>query len=205
LLRPRRETNRDEGSWAISYADFLMVLLTFFIFFYSDQSKNTLARVINEITSGSGTLSPAKFISRPEQASTGVLQQVSAIVRESSYATDHNGKGYLLIEMPQNIYSVGGYQPPAVVQTVLEKLRKFDGKLEIEIQGHADAVPFRAGSENRVINTNLNLSAYRAVLLTQHFQSQMPNTRFSIKASDQSQKSRTFSLIIREDSSGGSP
>jgi len=170
----------DETShlWAVSYADFLMVLLSFFIIFFSIDNKKR-SDVIEEIillTSKDAKKKDAETIPENQSArwpafeSKGVPSNAIGALKASDMFEDlkvenHPNEGTLIINMPDNIYGLGQINLSSEHEKRLQKLIKqllpYAEKVNIVFVGHTDSQPLsKTKTEN--VKDNFDLSALRA-------------------------------------------
>jgi len=210
MLRKGPGKKSEEGVWAVSYADFLMVLLTFFILFFSIDSKGPLAKVALSFQNGgkgaeadSASTPAATGLSQGRKPASVHLEALSKLFKTSAFKTENDRNGSLILTLPDDTYGVGKYEAPAaLLDRIAETLRPYDGKVAVQVIGHADPIGFPDGN-SRVIGNNLTLSSFRAVLASEYLQKGLPNTFISMRASQKSaRKSRSLTLFIRESDVG---
>jgi flagellar motor protein MotB len=199
--------NHSAESWAVSYADFLMVLLSFFIVFYSFDEKSVLHNVVVSISKTTGgAVDSNKTGAMGGDVPDGifnhkVLTEVSAMFRDAKVEAVVS-KERIVVDLPDNIYPIGGYKVPAEkLDAILKSLEKYQAELSITVMGHADGVGFQ--NKTRVVKDNLTLSSMRAAYASSHIQEVLPQAQVWIQASDDSKrKTRSISFVIEPRKSG---
>lgn len=162
--------------WAISYADFLMVLLSFFAVFFSvddkkrDQFIFQIAQEMkpNEAGKAAGTRKPDAQAEieaappAPSLASALDLELRSSLGR--AVQVEQNTES-ILIHFPDNIYGVGqvelNSEQQQALAVLLKKIRPHLDSVLIGFVGHADSIPV-AQAKYKVLKTNLDISVVRA-------------------------------------------
>ncbi|MCB0390319.1 MAG: OmpA family protein [Bdellovibrionales bacterium] len=220
----------DETShlWAVSYADFLMVLLSFFILFFSvdNQDKNSIIRSILETTStkekGKGSYEGSSKVLGPDNpyisnysqgnkrytgsynsnrkmASLSDLQ--NTIFKKYQYEYIDKQKK-LILRLPDDVYKKGSINLNEKVKeqlsSTLSKLIPFSEQLKITFVGHTDSVPIV--KNRKVIVDNYDLSVLRATRVLQLAikQGLSPNNLLAKGAAENERNSRSLSIEIVE-------
>ncbi len=172
--------HEDENAhlWAVSYSDFLMALLAFFILFFSIDPKSQNQVILNlaqefakkpGVFSGSGmgdgpggsaqSLSNTTTTS-PGRMPTSVFSSLSSLDVKVA-----NDKGSLVVNFPDDIYRAGKHtlrdDKKKVMESFFELLRPYEGKVNIYFEGHADSSPLKIHRNNVVVD-NFVLSSLRA-------------------------------------------
>jgi len=176
---PRRRASReglhaDDSShlWAISYADFLMVLLSFFVIFFSADDKkreNMIFQIVSELkiphvqVAGGGVGRAITSI-----GSDNLSDSLSAQLRKALSGRKveiNEGRDSVTINLPDDIYTVGGVnlneESEATLLEILEKVQPDIQSVVIGFIGHTDSIPVD-GSKHKVLNTNMDISVVRA-------------------------------------------
>lgn len=169
-LRVTRKTNVEgthgEGhGWAVSYADLLMVLLSFFVMYFSfaDENPNTVQSQLQRIALSMKGMSKDEIeqkIVKKDQAEMNSLADVLKLAGvKVTQKEDH-----LVLEL-QEEYKPGHYvlSPPIAKQmdAVMDALKPFHEKVSITIIGHADATAL--APRNEFLQDNFDLSSIRAL------------------------------------------
>lgn len=169
----------DDGhSWAVSYADFLMVLLSFFIIFFSvdEKKKDTIieriAKATGEKVAGEGSAKiDANVVNQePQPHLPKGIKEVAESV--GGVFVDGTAKGNkLYIYLDDNSYQPGQVELPseklAKLTEVLEKLRPFMPDINLTFEGHTDDKVFRK-AKSKYLADNFDLSSLRATKAIQH-------------------------------------
>lgn len=199
--------------WAVSYADFLMVLLSFFILFFSVDSddKNLLIRKIVEATDsstsevqssdhasvGSGGVGPGKGEVMDQLSG----QAMSDILRDFKVEIQKDEK-MVEFQFPDNVFSVGQFELSDDIKhqlgLLISKLKPFNDMIELTIVGHTDAAPLSRG-RTRVLNDNFDLSVIRATRAVQFAVSEgfSPAYIAAKGSADSKRNSRTLSIVVK--------
>lgn len=163
----------DEHTWAVSYADFLMVLLSFFVIFFSqDQNKNEIIFKITEEMGGSANQAQTNFSNSQTSRKPGSLEngfddlntELQSEFTDYKFFVDPMTKS-LLIEMPDNIFGPGEFvlqnSKKDLYEKLLQKLSKYKNEVVITLIGHSDQTQVRK-EKGRKYEDNIELSSLRA-------------------------------------------
>lgn len=169
----KRHIEEHEESWAVSYADLLMVLMSFFIVFFNlEQGKgeDSIVEVISQSFKGE----KAKGSKNRGVSSVGLVGGIIQDLKGQQIAyriIDQNGdvikdgaaKG-IIIELPDDIFSVGEHDlrsdTKLYIDEILEKVMNYKEQITVIAIGHSDTIPMRR--EREVIKSNFILSSLRA-------------------------------------------
>lgn len=218
-LSSGRAPKSSEGLWAISYADFLMVLLSFFIIFFSMDEKNSLHRIFLDMkksgvvqdvaavpAGGNGKMGQSG-LSDVGNANGEVQQTVVTSNRklilelsskiQSSSLIKHVEREKLILQLPENIYVPGDYLPKvALLDPIILQLKPYGNSLRIKIIGHSDTIAFK-DAHKRIIKDNLTLSSVRASYTANYFKAFYPDMSVTTSADDQHvRQTRSISIEI---------
>lgn len=217
LLKPKRklriehnagggEIHDDGHAWAVSYADFLMVLLSFFVIFFSIDSneKETLIDSIAaksgfDKTKGSGGKESDRTLASFSTLPAGIQEVGDQL--EGFFVEKVDGKQKLYIYMDDNIYLPGRIDLPKVqienLKKILSTLEPYNGKINITFIGHTDGT-IVYHSKNDHIKNNFDLSSLRATrALQQAVKADFdPSHMFAQGVAEHTRGSRTLSLVI---------
>lgn len=203
------EIHEDENShlWAVSYSDFLMVLLSFFILFYSvDEDKQD--QLIFQIAKNFAGNSNAQGIG----ANKNHEPVKSAIERIPTSLFDHikslqvnlsENKKHLTINFPDDLFAIGSHElnqeNEKVIIETLNILKPHSQNLYLYFEGHTDDRPLHT----KVRNINLDnyvLSSLRASsALLKAQQLGFPEEQMFIQAaSSHIRNSRSLSLRVSQ-------
>lgn len=212
-LLPRRIKKSSESQWAVSYSDFLMVLLSFFIIFFSTKPKTTLFKIsqdLKKIATGgpASTLrEPSSFeaaqsgIQMPQEAQPGVipvLQTLSQSLQDMSISIREKDQR-LEIRLKDNLYKLGGYQvPKKMLGAIIDMIKPHQARLILTIVGHTDGIKFRK-KNNRLVHENFTLSSLRASLAAAHLKTELPQIEIRAQGVGPSgRNTRSLSLLLEE-------
>jgi flagellar motor protein MotB len=198
------QIHEDSHSWAVSYADFLMVLLSFFIIFFSvDGNKKTdLIDQIAAETLGAGKNKPAGYTNKSltnTRLPSGVAEVANGVDGMFVERPDKSQKLYIYFD--DNIYAPGQLDlNEAQIQNlrkILSSLQPFMDNISITFVGHTDSTAVSI-SRNRFIDDNFDLSSLRATKALQQAARLgfNPTKMFAKGVAEHSRGSRTLSLII---------
>lgn len=168
------EVHEDDNGhlWAVSYADFLMVLLSFFILFYSTDNKsreNLIFKISKQFSKDSAS---------PQTVTSGVGRNLTA----SEIATDSHevliqslkslnlavtkDRMTLIVDFPDDLFLTGRYKltdkQTRSLSEFLEKLKPYNGKVNLYFEGHTDSKPLVI-HRNDLVTDNYILSSLRAM------------------------------------------
>jgi flagellar motor protein MotB len=221
-MRPKRtlrfnshSPGHTEAGWAVSYADFLMVLLSFFIVFFSFDEKSALHNIVVSLNnnaptaaagagagngSGSGAgggLLNAEKTDTVEKFDTEVLSKVAGVFKLNKTETSVT-KERVVVDLPADVYRLGSYTVPrAQLDSVLKALIPYQGEISITVMGYSDSNAFPDGAKKRVVKDNLTLSSMRAAYASNYIQQILPQTQVLIQASEEGKRqTRSLSLVI---------
>ncbi len=194
----RRElVNIDEGDghlWAVSYADLLMVLLAFFVIFFSFDPKSesqtdglrALAMGLKQLSGAErASESPAGASATPTEdffagatSQTGAGESPNAPVADikkqladvAVASVEFRGQDLFLL-LPDDIFELGDYQLTPVIQEDLRRiadvLKDHKDNIRLVVMGHSDSVAF-SRRRNEFLGDNFDLSSLRALRALQY-------------------------------------
>lgn len=218
----------DDGhGWAVSYADLLMVLLSFFVIFFS-QDKARTDGIINQIVAFQGKETDKTGRDEPGTGGVGKRDLFRGIAASSTGDIDKPGddpgkslaekisedietmqleldpaEGKATFMMPDDVYPVSSVELDdrhrQDLKKLLERLLVYKDKVELVFVGHADTLAFR-DIPRIVIKNNYDLSAIRATrAIAMAVDIGWPkDVLFSKGASEIERNSRTLSLVIKD-------
>lgn len=204
-LRVTRKSNVDlhhgDGhGWAVSYADLLMVLLSFFVMYFSfaEEDPNSAHDKLKQIAlamKGEGATAAQR---KPDSVDFSNLEDVLKI--EGVKVTQKDD--HLLVELEQGVFGSGDYRINSGLQkqvdVVVEKLTPFKESLAIMVIGHADKRPLVP--RNEFLRDNFDLSSLRALnVLKRVIAKGVPENRASARAAssyDRDARSITFEIRL---------
>lgn len=155
--------------WAVSYSDFLMALLSFFILFFSVDAPERQSVILDlastfqkgTVSAGSSGTAKTEFSSlRPTRLDESLFQQLS----ELDVVVEKDRES-LLVNFPDDFFNPGKHtvrkdQTPLITE-FLKTLKPYDGKINIYFEGHTDSTPLNK-AKNDIIVDNYVLSSLRA-------------------------------------------
>jgi flagellar motor protein MotB len=194
--------------WAVSYADFLMVLLCFFIIFFStDESKkkNVIQQIFFESAgqyAGQGGVSLIGQAAR-DVASAHAFPKIdlASSLKEFSISKSDLTDG-LIVQFRDGLYENGSYEISGdrvpIFEDFLKKILPYRDQISMTFIGHTDDVQVTP-SPRKIFRDNFDLSSLRATRALQFaVRSGFPEDQVSAKGnSKNSRVSRTLSVLIR--------
>lgn len=200
--------------WAISYSDFLMVLLSFFILFFSvdPNKKDSVIQKVLLANGGTGgqltqnmksvrTVQTAQTVQRTPAAAPAKLPHFDAkMFLNLKVAMRERDESVLLI-FPENIYPKGqvrlSKKEAMRLRLVFERLMPFKNLIDVTVIGHTDKTPVTK-IRSRYMHDNNDLSSARAnEALRLAARTGFPSDRLSAKAvAANDRNSRTISLLV---------
>ncbi len=210
------EVPEDENAhlWAVSYSDFLMALLSFFILFFSmdDQSQSQLLVQLSEEFSNSADKTQLQSIEKQRDPNSELrkdnisVQGLNSVFKELNLETDATHQRFI-IDFPKDFFKNGQYAIPkkeeTLVVTVLNKLKPYEKDIKIYFEGHTDDKPSHKKINTLVIDNFLlsSLRASNALLIAKNIGFQ-ENNMFIQAASSHKRNTRSLSMHIVIDSGG---
>lgn len=192
------EIMEDENShlWAVAYSDLLMVLLSFFILFYSTETHQRENLLMN-LARGLAT----EVKSTPQQgASDQHTKSMYADLKQLNISIVQE-KENLTLNFSNELFKPGKFhiqknQEIEIVK-VLDVIAKYKDQINIYFEGHADSTPVLHG-RNKIIQDNFVLSSLRATQALQLAKKQgFPERHlFAQASSSNTRNSRSLSLRI---------
>jgi flagellar motor protein MotB len=222
--KPKHEA--EDFSWAVSYADLLMVLLSFFVIFFNVKKiriEMPPAALAAQNILSPFNVSPKRQLLIPmqpkdvvlplDQADSKALLARAQLVEkgdgiscdafadnkiECQMLTDESSAE---IRLSDNIFESAQFQPSQKAKTQLKNalllLKNVKKPVQIVVIGHADSARLERSS-SEVVNNNMTLATLRAAYaLPLILASAPPNSVvFAQGNSDLTRNSRTLSLVI---------
>jgi len=198
----------DNSIWAVSYADLLMVLLAFFVIFFSFDSPQEQSKGLQSLAMGLKNAGIAGFVKSTQGSSEPGVDSPRPEVGLISKHLSAIGASEIKIEgeslqvlLPDNAFSNGQYKLSSEIRarldSIYETLRPFERDLQIVVVGHADALKY-AAPLNEYLGDNFDLSSLRALRGLQYLLSKgFPHDQISAQgAADGVRNSRTMSLKV---------
>lgn len=208
------QMHAEENTWAVSYADLLMVLLSFFVIFFSvESSKNKDAliyKILSEVKNPRAGTGPANgyggATGKGGQSRTFTetdAKQMASLFKGLNPVVGRNPAS-LTLEFPDNVYKSGNYKlqgdPLKEFRNVFEKLKPYEQQLEVLIIGHSDSKQVAQVAGGRKFEDNFELSSLRASAAIR----EAVNLGFSEEhirgqaASHNERNTRSISITIRD-------
>lgn len=157
--------HEDENAhlWAVSYSDFLMALLSFFILFFSIDTPQRqklildLADTFSTAKSGhGGGVADGKGSRMPAQLMDSLKDLQLEATPEKDSLTVHFADDFFL----PGQHVIAREHAPAI-RDFLKLLRPYQGKVNLYFEGHADRRPLQK-AKNDIVVDNFILSSLRA-------------------------------------------
>ena len=205
----------DGGSWAVAYADLLMVLMSFFVIFSSlgtESAKDSFYQIAMSLTNhvmagkkdvtglgaGDGAGSGIKS-SQDKSASLAFPQNVFEKLAQNHLHYVQEGKS-ILITFEGDQFTPGNFALSDHMQeqlvNVAQALQPYSNSVEVLLIGHADSKAV-THKKNRFLQDNFDLSSQRALSATRFLALQgLPSNHLLSQASSDNEISRR-SLSIR--------
>lgn len=191
------EISEDENShlWAVAYSDLLMVLLSFFILFFSIdnvQRDNLIIDLARGIASESKGVQADPAAVSAKAMYTDLKKLNIHLVQE---------KETLTLNFTNELFKPGKYhidKTQAVeITKALELLTQYKSKINIYFEGHADSTPI-LNAKNNVVQDNFVLSSLRATQALQLARKMGFSEKqlFAQASSSNTRNSRSLSLRI---------
>lgn len=160
----------EHGGWAVSYSDFLMVLLSFFVIFFSINNHKDRRSMIFKIMSqvkgnpqeggqgtGPGRPDGREFTSQDAETLAGLFKSLSPKVGENPAS--------LTLVFPDNVFKPGEYKLTGSAlneyEQLIKKLMPYQEQIQVVITGHSDSTGVIA-TQGRKFEDNFELSSLRA-------------------------------------------
>lgn len=160
--------------WAVSYSDMLMVLLSFFILFFSlgkEKKEDILRQLIpiskTNLAGGSaatGEGGPSAIVAAGPSAKGSVQSPFESLADLESIKIEKSADASsVTLLFPQDIYAAGGYklgrEQRNLIEQILTKIGKDLSKVQMEFVGHSDPSPVLRNKTQ--FSDNFDISAYR--------------------------------------------
>lgn len=192
------EISEDENShlWAVAYSDLLMVLLSFFILFYSTethQRENLLMNLARGLATEVQSVAQQGSSDQNAKALFADLKLLNISVTQE--------KENLTLNFSNELFKPGKFhiqknQEIEIIK-VLDVIAKYKDQINIYFEGHADSTPFVQG-RHKIVQDNFVLSSLRATQALQLAKKQgFPERQLFAQAnSSNTRNSRSLSLRI---------
>jgi len=155
----------DGHGWAVSYADLLMVLLSFFVMYFSfaEENPNTVDNQLRRIALSMKGMSEEQISTKIKAKDSAEMSSLADAMKLAGVKVTQR-EDYLVLELQEEFRS-GDYRLSRELtnqmDAVLAALVPFQNKIDITIIGHADQramVP-----RNEFLQDNFDLSSIRAL------------------------------------------
>lgn len=155
---------KDASTWALSYGDMVTALLCFFIIFYAleKQFEKKMSNPVKGYSETEGILEEHKStqIDTDYDYAIESLEKIPGIeVMKSSSFVDIYFKKTIFFNKGKTDLTTDG---KLLLDDVVSRLSKIEGKYVLEIQGHADSTPVK-NVKSRWWKSNMELSVLRAL------------------------------------------
>lgn len=158
--------DENQHLWAVSYSDFLMVLLSFFILFFSAETPQRQRLILELAGHFSGAAGNATG-NGPGTGSQKTQRMPSAMMDhlKNLDVTVDKEKESLIVNFPNDLYAPGQHHitkdKVTLVRNFLEVVKPYQGTVNLYFEGHADAAPLKI-HRNEIVVDNFVLSSLRA-------------------------------------------
>lgn len=171
--------DENQHLWAVSYSDFLMALLSFFILFFSvdaPQKQKIILQLAGQFSNngsaaGQGTgageatgRGPFPGSSDKRTDSPRVPASIFENLKDLNVSVDKE-KESLIVNFPNDFYNPGKHDINSsklgVIRDFLTLIKPYQGQINLYFEGHADNSPLRI-HKNAIIVDNFVLSSLRA-------------------------------------------
>jgi chemotaxis protein MotB len=197
--------------WVVSYADLLMVLLCFFVLFFSvgKEGRNTLIHriLMNDLKGVSKTVASGSEGGMSTQANSGghtpySSRDIESVLKGLNLTTLKEGESLVLF-FPDDVYPKGKTELPdseiVVLNDLLTRLKPYQHDMDLVFVGHTDPSPV-AHAKTSKIEDNFDLSsarAKRALRIAEKMN--FPTNHLRIEADGSFKRSsRTLSITVQE-------
>jgi flagellar motor protein MotB len=216
----------DQQGWAVSYSDLLMVLMSFFVLFFSfdpaktEDGKDVIREISTTLMQKTGIHSPAVAadIFKPSSAGSQTTAQADIPTNPNGQSRNINsalepalkslGSKYsmeseretLIIHLKDDLYAPRSRAVTGELQASLEvlliALKPYASDIDLYFIGHSDTKP--VSDTSGIVKDNHVLSALRATEALEFALSKgFPSNRlFSLGAAENMRSSRTLSIKI---------
>lgn len=205
----------DSHSWAVSYADFLMVLLSFFVVFFSqnEEQRGILIDIISAGQTGAASKAAAGPTGAGSAAQSGLPEQTYQSLKEIADRVPgfellrDTEKQLVILNFPDNIYAPGQYElrgeASQILDDVLIQLKSQIQNFEVRFVGHTDDVQLQR-RRGKTLETNFDLSSLRASrALERAVKLGLPPSQLSTRGKAEfSRNSRTLSIVVVHQAGG---
>lgn len=201
--------------WAVSYADFLMVLLSFFILFFSlnKEDKDTVIQIISQVRErglaagdGSGGLTaggraPGSAPSELKSVADQALQSIPGLKLEIN-----DKQKTVTFQLNEDIFALGEVQLSSggrrELKVLLDILRLYVQEIDVVFVGHTDSKPIRI--KRNGVENNFDLSALRAAQAVRlALDMGLPKeSLFTHGSADNTRSTKSLSIVVTQKGAG---
>lgn len=205
-IRVTRKTNielkhGDSHGWAVSYADLLMVMLSFFVLYFSfaEESPATVEKQIHQLAMAMKGISDEKM-GTGRGPSSEKMQSLAELLKVNGIKVSEV-EDYLLLELDKGVFDSADYvmrkDLRSQVDIVLQAFKPFQTQFALTVIGHADKRPLIP--RNQFLQDNFDLSSLRALNVMKYMISQgIPEHLASARAAGSHDRdARSITLQIR--------
>lgn len=200
----------EEQTWAVSYADFLMVLLSFFVIFFSIETKkekdSLIFKIMSEIkgdAQGKGTGREGASVAAGKPFSE---TDAAALANRFKGFTTVVGKdpASLTVMFPDNVYAKGSYKLTGKAleefRVVMATIQPFADQVEVLVTGHSDSLGVRTLAGVQKFEDNFELSSLRAsAAIREAMALGISETNLRARAASSTERNtRSISITIQE-------
>lgn len=198
----------DAHLWAVSYSDLLMVLMSFFVIYFSFDDSNT-AGILQIARSMKNETAVAASSQDAAQKNTGAGQVhisagSSSLFQKQLAALNvklEKPGSSLLLNFEPDIFESGEFKLSETteqrISEIVDILKPYQNEIEVVVIGHSDSITLRP--RNGYLTDNFDLSSLRALRALQYFvKLGFPVEQISAQgAGDNARNSRTLSLKVQ--------
>ncbi len=201
--------------WAVSYSDLLMVLLSFFVLFFSygekeKETKDSITKMVRRfetvtapVEGSATTVAKAPTVSPKAETAAEKLtlsQQLLKVLPADRIQANLDGDS-IVLRFGLNAYAPGQVRPPTAIQPQLNQLtdilKPYLDEVDIVVVGHADTQKVQRNRKR--FSDNLEISLARSVRAVRYLENRgIPLAKMrSLGTGDQEIASRTISIILK--------
>jgi len=195
---PVQVDTEESTQWAVSYSDLLMVMMAFFVIFFSFEDTQKTETSPQPSSPQLSATQPTVINQAPRTVETIVDTIVGSLSGLDVTRTAHSE---VTIKIPEITYEKGQFglneASKDTLRSILSRLKPYQGNLRIEFIGHTDATLVIL-NKSKFIENNFDLSALRAAKALQFAVSEgfLPENLYVRGAASNLQLSRTLSVVV---------
>lgn len=156
----------DSNGWAVSYSDLLMVLMSFFVLYFSFDEGNKMNQIFWNLAQDR-TPSAIQGSDSGQIIKGNLLKSFDKTIVETfrgSYEIEGQYES-LIVHLPDSMYYPGSVEvknhKELLVNDLIDRLMSIADKVDLTIIGHSDSTPL-SKIKNYYLQDNFSLSALRA-------------------------------------------